>query len=147
MWQAIATNQRRSRLIILVMGVVLIALGASLGTLIGPALVDLGYGPPGEETLAGALVGGVIALLVWLILWLLAVYQGDRLLLRSAHALPIQKRDSPRLWNVVEEMSIASGLGRPPKVYVVEDPAPNAFASGELPRNRRSPSPPGYYGS
>ncbi len=133
MWQAIATNRRRSRLIILVMGVVLIALGASLGTLIGPALVDLAYGPPGEETLAGALVGGVIALLGWLILWLLAVYQGDRLLLRSAHALPIQKRDSPRLWNVVEEMSIASGLGRPPKVYVVEDPAPNAFAVGRTP--------------
>ncbi len=130
MWQAIAANRRRSRLIIFVMGVVLIALGASLGTLIGPALVDLGYAPPGEETFAGALVGGVIALVVWLILWLLAVYEGDQLVLRSAHALPIQKRDFPRLWNVVEEMSIASGLGRPPKVYVVEDHAPNAFAVG-----------------
>ena len=115
------------------MGVVLIALGASLGTLIGPALVDLGYAPPGEEALVGALVGGVVALVVWLTLSLLAVYGGDRLVLRSAHALPIQKRDFPRLWNVVEEMSIASGLGRPPKVYVVEDPAPNAFAVGRTP--------------
>ena len=58
MWQAIAANRRRSRLIIFVMGAVLIALGASLGTLIGPALVDLGYAPPGEETWAGALAGG-----------------------------------------------------------------------------------------
>ena len=95
MWQAIAANRRRSRLIIFVMGVVLIALGASLGTLIGPALVDLGYAFPGEETWAGALAGGVAALVVWLILSLLAVYGGDRLVLRSAHALPIEKRDSP----------------------------------------------------
>ena len=133
MWQAIAANRRRSRSIIFVMGVVLIALGASLGTLIGPALADLGYAPPGEEALAGAFVGGVVALLGWLILWLLAVYQGDRLVLRSAHALPIQKRDSPRLWNVVEEMAIASGLGRSPRVYIVEDHAPNAFAVGRSP--------------
>ena len=67
MWQAIAANRRRSRLIIFVMGVVLIALGASLGTLIGPALVDLGYASPGEETWAGALAGGLAALVVWLI--------------------------------------------------------------------------------
>ena len=133
MWQAIAANRRRSRLIIFVMGVVLIALGASLGTLIGPALVDLGYAFPGEETWAGALAGGVAALVVWLILSLLAVYGGDRLVLRSAHALPIEKRDSPRLWNVVEEMAIASGLGRPPRVYIVEDHAPNAFAVGRSP--------------
>ncbi len=133
MWQAIAANRRRSRLIIFVMGAVLIALGASLGTLIGPALVDLGYAPPGEETWAGALAGGLAALVAWLTLSLLAVYGGDRLVLRSAHALPIEKRDSPRLWNVVEEMTIASGLGQPPRVYIVEDHAPNAFAVGRSP--------------
>ena len=93
MWQAIAANRRRSRLIVFVMGLVLIALGASLGTLIGPTLVGLGYAPPGEETLAGALAGGVAALVVWLVVSLLAVYGGDRLVLRSAHALPIEKRE------------------------------------------------------
>jgi heat shock protein HtpX len=59
---------------------------------------------------------------------------GDRAVLESAHAVPIDPRD-PRyrtLDNVVEEMAIASGLPKP-AVYVIPDPDPNAFATGTGP--------------
>ena len=59
---------------------------------------------------------------------------GDRAVLESAHAVPIDPRD-PRhrlLDNVVEEMAIASGLPKP-VVYVIPDPDPNAFATGTGP--------------
>jgi len=49
-------------------------------------------------------------------------------------AVQIQKADNPRLWNVVENLTIATGLPMP-KVYVVNDPAPNAFATGRDPQH------------
>ncbi len=43
--------------------------------------------------------------------------------------------DAPQLYNVVEEMTIAAGLPQVPAVYVIEDPAPNAFATGRDPQH------------
>jgi len=48
-------------------------------------------------------------------------------------AKPIEKKDNPRLFRVVENLSIASGLPTP-KIYLIDDPAPNAFATGRNPR-------------
>ena len=47
-------------------------------------------------------------------------------------ARQIQKKDNPRLYNIVENLSMAAGLPMP-KVYIINDPAPNAFASGRDP--------------
>lgn len=47
-------------------------------------------------------------------------------------AVEIEKKDNPRLYNIVENLSITTGLPMP-KVYVIEDPAPNAFATGRDP--------------
>ena len=47
-------------------------------------------------------------------------------------ARQIQKKDNPRLYNIVENLSITAGLPMP-KVYIINDPAPNAFASGRDP--------------
>jgi heat shock protein HtpX len=47
-------------------------------------------------------------------------------------AVPIQKSDNPRLWNVVENIAISTGMPMP-KVYVIPDEAPNAFATGRNP--------------
>ncbi|MEL0261633.1 MAG: M48 family metallopeptidase [Aquiluna sp.] len=44
----------------------------------------------------------------------------------------IEKRDNPRLWNIVENLSISEGMPMP-KVYIINDPAPNAFATGRNP--------------
>ena len=44
----------------------------------------------------------------------------------------IQKRDNPRLWNIVENLAISQGMPMP-KVYIINDPAPNALATGRNP--------------
>lgn len=49
-------------------------------------------------------------------------------------AYPISKQDNPRLWRIVENISISQGMPMP-KVYVIEDPAPNAFATGRDPKH------------
>lgn len=119
MWEAIRSNQRRSWWLIAIMGVLLVSLGAAIGlAVVYPS---------------GALPGAGIALLVWLVLWLVAIGQGESILLSIAKARQISKQDAPRLWNIIEEMTIASGLKQPPKVYVIDDDAPNAFAVGRQP--------------
>ena len=51
-------------------------------------------------------------------------------------AQEVEKKDHPILFNVVEEMTIAAQLPKAPRVYVVDDPSPNAFATtAKLPRH------------
>lgn len=52
----------------------------------------------------------------------------------ASGAVEIQKADNPRLWNTVENLSIATGMPMP-KVYIINDPAPNAFATGRDPQH------------
>ena len=85
------------------------------------------------EARAGLSFGIAGAVGVWLLLWLVAVTAGDSILLGSAHAREISKEDAPQLWNVVEEMTIAAGLPKMPRVYVIDDPGLNAFAVGRKP--------------
>lgn len=58
----------------------------------------------------------------------------DKIVLRMTHARPVTEREYPDLWNIVENLSITAGLPMP-KVYVVDDPAPNAFATGRNPEH------------
>lgn len=85
----------------------------------------IGYSVIGSPT-----AGIVIALIVYLIMNLVAYYQGDSILLSIAGARKIEKKDHPRLYNVVEEMKIASALPSMPAIYIIDDPALNAFATG-----------------
>ena len=136
MWEAIRSNQRRSLLLIALMGVLLVALGGVIGAAVVPPVdthfVSHGRGPQIDPLLSGAYGAGV-ALLIWLILWAVAAGSGDGILLSAAGAKRIEKEQAPQLWNVVEEMSIASGLGQMPSIYVIDDDAPNAFAVGYRP--------------
>ncbi|MFM7623580.1 MAG: M48 family metallopeptidase, partial [Actinomycetota bacterium] len=59
-------------------------------------------------------------------------YASDKLVLKMTRAQLIQESDNPRLFNLVHEVCIASGLPMP-KVAIVNDPAPNAFATGRDP--------------
>jgi len=77
--------------------------------------------------------GLIIATAVWLILAMVSFSSGDQILLASSKAVPVKHDDHPQLFNVVEEMSIAAGLPTP-KVYIIADPAPNAFATGRTPQ-------------
>jgi heat shock protein HtpX len=58
----------------------------------------------------------------------------DKLVISMTGAKPVTKQTHPMYWNVVENLSITAGLPMP-KVYVVEDPAPNAFATGRNPEH------------
>jgi len=99
------------------MGIVLFAIGWALGFY----LMDDG--------LAGMFIAGV----VYLFMNLITFFQGDNILLTMAGARKITKQDNPRLYNVVEEMQIASGLPKLPDIYIIDDPAMNAFATGRNP--------------
>ncbi len=119
MWEAIRDNNRRSRLLIGLMGTILAGLGALIGAVYG-----------GSET---ALAGALVALGIWLVLLLVTFTSGEQVLMATARAREIKKEDSPRLFNVVEEMTIASGLGKPPRIFIVDSDVPNAFAAGRKP--------------
>jgi len=92
-----------------------------VGYFLGLAIFDSGIG------------GLIIALVVWLVMNLIAYFQGDSILLAMSGAKKISRDDHPRLYNVVEEMKIASGLEKMPDIYVIDDPALNAFATGRDP--------------
>lgn len=65
---------------------------------------------------------------------LISYYSGDQLLLRSAHAIPIEKKDQPEIYRLVENIAITRGLPVP-KVYIMNDNSLNAFATGRDPQH------------
>src|SRR4030043_327082 len=65
---------------------------------------------------------------------MVAYFQGDSILLAASGAKKISHDDHPRLYNIAEEMKIASGLEAMPSIYIIDDPAMNAFATGRDPK-------------
>ncbi len=61
-------------------------------------------------------------------------WNSHKMVLRMTGARPATKEEVPNLYNIVENLSITTGLPMP-KVYVIDDPAPNAFATGRNPEN------------
>ncbi|MEK9154943.1 MAG: M48 family metallopeptidase [Patescibacteria group bacterium] len=61
-------------------------------------------------------------------------WYSDKIVLKMAHATPIQKIDNPELYNIVENLSITAGLPMP-KIYIVRESQPNAFATGRNPEH------------
>ena len=96
-----------------------------LGSVIGLAF----FGP------GGARFGLIIASTLWFILMLISFSSGDQILLASSNAKPVTHEDYPQLYNIVEEMKIAAALPAMPKLYIIADPAPNAFATGRSPHS------------
>jgi heat shock protein HtpX len=120
MWEQIRSNQIKSAVLVALMGILLLVLGYFIGLIFGSPIGGL-----------------IVALILWGIMNLVAFFQGDSILLGISGARKISPDDHPRLYNVVEEMKIASGLEKVPDVYIIEDPALNAFATGRDP-NRAS---------
>lgn len=118
MWELIRVNKRNSILLMALMAVVLLLMGYIIGAAFGSGTLGL-----------------VIAVVVWAILAGISFSAGDQILLASSRARPVTKDVHPQLFNVVEEMTIAAGLGKMPKVYIINDPAPNAFATGRNPQS------------
>lgn len=80
-------------------------------------------------------IGLMIAAAIWFILAMVSFSSGDQILLSASKAVPVTHNDHPQLFNVVEEMKIAAGLPAMPKIYIIPDPAPNAFATGRSPQS------------
>lgn len=115
MYEQIASNRRRTWLLIAGAVILLGAVGYALGLFwqSGPA-------------------GLVIALVVAIALSIGSYAYGDRVVLASTRARPVTPDEQPRLHNIVEGLSIAAGIPKP-RVYVVPEVAPNAFATGRDP--------------
>ncbi|MBI2551277.1 M48 family metalloprotease [Candidatus Uhrbacteria bacterium] len=114
-YSEISTNKRTTFLLITVFVVIFVALGWVFGAW---------YGDPGFGIVLATVISSVGALVSY--------YQGDKIALLSSGAREIQKSDLPELYNIVENLSIATGL-QTPKIYVIQDPSPNAFATGRDP--------------
>jgi heat shock protein HtpX len=97
--------------------------------ILGALLLAVGYFL-GEAFAQNGIAGLLVALIIWVIMLLIAYFQGDNILLSVAGAKKITADDHPQLYNIVEEMKIASGLEKMPDIYIVDDPAMNAFATG-----------------
>ena len=119
MWELIRVNKRNSVLLLVAMAVCLLL----LGFIIGMAFF-------GRE---GGFFGLIIATVIWLILTAVSFSGGDQILLAASKAKPVTHDVHPQLFNIVEEMKIAAALPAMPKIYIINDPAPNAFATGRKP--------------
>lgn len=121
MWQIIRRNQLKSLILLIIMGVILILLGYIFG-----------FSLVGDES--GAFGGIVIALIIYFILLLVSLSSGKNIMLSMANARRANPSKYQQLYNIVEEMRLAAGMSAMPEVYVIDDPAPNAFAAGMNPR-------------
>ena len=117
MYSEIDANKRKTWLLVVVFTAVIVALGYVFGRINGDP-----YG------------GIVLATMFATVMSLTGYFQGDAIALASAGAKRIKKSDNELVWNLVENLSIASGSPMP-AVYVIDDPSGNAFATGRDPEH------------
>jgi heat shock protein HtpX len=117
MFDQIASNKRRSVVLIASFVVVLAAVVWAVNLVLGYGVVGL--------FIALAVAGGSAFLSYW---------KSDAVALRMSHAKPADPVEYARLHNLVEGLCIAAGLPKP-RVYIVDDDAPNAFATGRDPKH------------
>ncbi len=122
MWEAIRSNRRKSFWLIVLMAMILSALGAAIGSYV--------FAQNPED---GIFMGVLVAMIVWIVMLLVSFSSGDRILLATAGAREVKHDDAPQLFNIVEEMKIASGLPKMPRVFIIDSSVPNAFAVGIKP--------------
>lgn len=117
MYSDIASNKRKTIIIMVIFM-------AFLSAIIYVFAKFLGGG-------TGIFYGGMIGSLVYIIF---SYYAGSSMALAINAAHEIKKSDNPRLWRIVENLAITDGLPMP-RVYIMDDPAPNAFATGRDPKH------------
>ncbi|MBI3956555.1 MAG: M48 family metalloprotease [Candidatus Kerfeldbacteria bacterium] len=87
-----------------------------------------------NRTTEGGAAFIVLAAIVAVIMSLVGYYQGDKIALWTTGARPVTKEQAPYLYRIIENLAITAGLPMP-AVYLIEDDAPNAFATGRDPRH------------
>jgi heat shock protein HtpX len=117
MYEEISANRRNSWLLVVTVTAILVVLGFLVGEYLGSGYVGVGF-----------------AATIAVIMSLSAYYSGDKMVLSISRARRIEREDNPKLSNVVEELAIAGGLPVP-AIYMIDDSAPNAFATGRDPEH------------
>lgn len=117
MYSQIASNKRKT---VIIMAVFVLLVGA-IAWLFNQYL----GGQP--TTFYGVLIGAIVYTIF-------TYYAGSSMALAVNGAQEIQKSDNPRLWRIIENLSITDGLPMP-RVYIMSDPSPNAFATGRDPKH------------
>lgn len=116
MYQAVAANKRNTFLIMAVFIGIITAIGYVVSSLYGNASITL-----------WVLIGAIIYALI-------QYFMAAKFAASMTGAHEIQKKDNPRLYRIVENLSITMGMPMP-KVYMIQDAAPNAFATGRDPKH------------
>ena len=117
----IAANKRQSVLLALI-----------VAALLGLLAFAIGYGVTGSSAASVPIFAGVVILS--LLVAVGTLYAGDSLVLAASQAREVGEGDAPQLINVVRELAIAADVPMP-RVYVIDDSAPNAFATGRDPQH------------
>jgi len=112
------TNQRKTWFLLGTMFVAVVLMIWAIGTILNF-----------QAYLLVPIAVGISLVGVWTSYW-----KSDTLVLAMTHAKVVQHEDAPQLYNIVEEVTMAAGLPMP-KVAIVDDPAPNAFATGRDPEH------------
>jgi len=116
-----AANRRNSVLLLLSVGVLF-------------ALLGFAGGYAYTASPAGAVGFMAFGLLIAVLMTSGSYFSGDKIVLAASKAKPVSAESYPQLLNVVNEITIAAGIPAP-KVYVIDDSAPNAFATGRDPEH------------
>jgi heat shock protein HtpX len=116
-----AVNRRNSIILILAVTLLLAALGFAIG-----------YGTTGYVEGAFGITG--FAIVLAMLMSVGSYFAGDKLVLAASSAKEVSQEMAPQLMNVVQEMALAAGVPMP-KVYLIDDTAPNAFATGRDPKH------------
>jgi heat shock protein HtpX len=116
-YEQISSNKRRSALLIAGFAVLVLLVAAAVNYFLG-----------------GGPIGFIIAAVIAVAMSWGSYFNSDKIALRMSHAYPADPTQYARYHNLVEGLCIASGLPKP-RLYIVDDPAPNAFATGRNPKH------------
>ena len=117
LYEQISANKNKTWMLISLFSILIVLLGWAFGEWSGNAN------------------GGIfIAVMISVIMTLVGYYQGDSVALATSGAQPIEKKDHPELYRLVENLAITAGLPTP-KIYIMPDTAINAFATGRDPQH------------
>lgn len=118
LYQQIARNKRKTATLLVVFIIILALVGAGIGYLLG------------SRPLTGV-IWAVIASIIYL---LIVLHNPANLVMSLNHAQEIDEQQDPELWHIVQDMAMVAQVPMP-KVYIINDDSPNAFATGRDPKH------------
>ena len=118
LYQQIASNKRRTWLLLIVFFILLSFVGAACGYFL----------------LNNMSAGAVIALIVGLVYALVMIFSSTNVVMAMNGAREVSEEEAPELYHIVEDMAMVAQIPMP-RVFIMDDPSANAFATGSSPKN------------